>query len=86
MFNLPSIPNFDPPEEPVQQIVLKPANIVHTDGTAEKVYVQDLGTQHKEHQKHAVLHKRLTIIYLLVGTVALALSAYATVKMLSRHE
>ena len=80
MIYLPNIPNMDAPEKPEDEITLRPVRIVHEDGTNAMAYVQDLTTHADLHRKSHRLHKRLTIIYLAVGTVALALSAYATIK------
>lgn len=82
MIPLPNIPNFDAPEKPEDDIVLKPVHIIRQDGSNEIAYVQDLARHAEVHSTTHRLHKQLTIVYLVVGTAALMLSAYATVKML----
>lgn len=84
MIGLPNIPNFDAPEKPEDDIVLKPVHIVRQDGSNEIAYVQDLSSQAEAHTTTHKLHKHLTIVYLIVGTLALVLSAYATVKMMKQ--
>jgi hypothetical protein len=79
-----NIPNFEGPDKPQDDIVLKPVRIVHTNGQIETAYVQDLTQQSEIHTTHHHVHKHLVIIYLTVGTLALALSAYATMKMLKK--
>ncbi len=86
MVNLPNIPNFEAPDKPQDDIVLKPVRIVHTNGLSETAYVQDLTQQSEIHTTHHKAHKYLVIIYLSVGTLALALSAYGTVKMLQKSK
>lgn len=75
---IPVIPNVDAPDKP-EEITLKPALIMHADGSQETVYIQDIEEPLKQHLSAHKVHKHLTIIYLVVGTIALTLSVVATI-------
>ena len=78
------MPNIDMPQPSDNNIILKPAQIILSDGSTQMAYVQDLSTANADQGKHLKLHKRLTILYLIVGTAALSLSIYVTIKMLHK--
>lgn len=54
-------------------IRIKPVLITRPDGSTETVYISDDATT-----KNWNIHNHLTVIYLIVGTVSLALTAYVT--------
>jgi len=68
-------------------MVLTAVQLVHADGNTETAYVQLPATpapaKAPAHQK---IHSHMIIIYLAVGTLALSLSAYGTIKMLSKNK
>lgn len=68
--------------EMVPQIVLRPVVIMHSDGTSETVYIQNTALDPavaKEHARNKKLHRQLSMIYIAIGTVALSLTAVATI-------
>ena len=72
---------------PEAGMVLRAVQLVHSDGTSETAYIQlpaaASATKAPAHQK---VHSHMILIYLAVGTIALSLSAYATIKMLSKNK
>lgn len=69
-------------------ITLVPVKIMHQDGTAETVYI-DKGSFGKgsrdEQEKNKKLHRQLSMVYITIGTVALSLTAIATIINLRKN-
>jgi hypothetical protein len=72
----------------VPQIILRPVQIVHADGSAETVYIDSSAVSKQgqsEHDKNRKLHRQLSIVYIIIGTVALSLTAIATIIHLRKN-
>lgn len=67
-------------------VVLQRATVLHFDGATEPVLVQQPAPPASSPGMPATLHRHLVITYLLVGTIALALSAWATIKILQKSK
>lgn len=66
-----------------QNISLQPVPVTHPDGSTGTAYVSQPDTAAKQNSANK-LHKHLIVVYLLVGTISLALSAYATLRLLHK--
>lgn len=60
-------------------IQLLPATIMHQDGSQETIYIENIANKK---QKHFFTHVQMT--YIMVGTLALLMSAYFTYLQLKR--
>lgn len=67
------------------EIVLKPVKIAHNDGRVETVYIEEHKQDSAKKDKAANFHRKLMLAYVVVGILALSLSAYVTARSLQKQ-
>jgi hypothetical protein len=66
------------------QYTAREVQVVHSDGTTETVYLMEVPQGKKPLHQH--VHSHLLLVYVFIGTIALALSAYLSYKQLKHSK